>query len=145
MAEKSNHAVVYGASGLIGWAVVDELLRSAQPVLFSNVTAVTNRPLKASESFWPEKSHQPDLQLVSGINLRHGNGTELADSLKKVVKDIETVTHIYYLGMSPQQHLCTGTHRQQFSQPRATIPRRSRPTVECFRTSSTRTQRSALP
>lgn len=98
----NNHAIVYGASGLIGWALVDQLL-SPYPHAgsFSKVTAVTNRPLGLSESHWPEPdSHQPDLQLVSGVDLRHGDAAALAECLKREVKDIESVTHIYYLGMS---------------------------------------------
>lgn len=109
MGEGSNHAIVYGASGLIGWALVDQLL-SPYPHAgsFSKVTAVTNRPLNFSETCWPEPdSHRPDLQLVSGINLRHGDEATLADSLKEVAKDVENVTHIFYLGMSSLQYCCT--------------------------------------
>lgn len=97
-----RHAIVFGASGLIGWAIVDQLLRSyPQAGSFSKVTAVTNRPLDLSESHWPQPDpQQPTLQLVSGIDLRHGDAAELAESLKRAVKDIESVTHIYYLGMS---------------------------------------------
>jgi nucleoside-diphosphate-sugar epimerase len=98
----NNHAIVFGASGLIGWALVDQLL-SPYPHAgsFSKVTAVTNRPLNLSESHWPEPdSHRPDLQLVSGVDLRHGDAAALAECLKREVEDIESVTHIYYLGMS---------------------------------------------
>ncbi|KAI8627892.1 hypothetical protein F5Y19DRAFT_440263 [Xylariaceae sp. FL1651] len=94
-----NHAIVFGASGLIGWAVVDHLLRSDPEYdTFSKVTAVTNREVKVSESNWPEPSaNRPYLQLISGIDLRHGDGFSLANSLKQAAKDIESVTHIYYL------------------------------------------------
>lgn len=101
MVHSSNHAIVYGASGLIGWSIVDQLLYS-YPRLgsFSKVTAITNRPLDVSESFWPEASpNRPVLQLVSGINLRHGDADTLGDALKGAVRDIGTVTHIYYLGI----------------------------------------------
>ncbi|CAG8417499.1 unnamed protein product [Penicillium salamii] len=95
----SNHAIIFGASGLIGWALVNQLLDSYPDVgTFAKVTAVTNRPLTFPESHWPKPdSHRPDFQLVSGIDLRHGDGTTLAHALKKAVKDVETVTHIYYL------------------------------------------------
>ena len=96
----TNHAIVYGASGIIGWAVVDQLLSSyahADANPFSKVTAVTNRPLNPSETYWPEGgSHRPDLQLVSGVDLRGG-----VEALKKTVADIKTVTHVFYLGISP--------------------------------------------
>lgn len=99
MAEGSNHAIVYGASGLIGWALVDQLLhRYPQAGTFTKVTAVTNRPLDLSQSHWPcQDSGRPGLQLVSGIDLRRGDGAALAESLKQV-KDVGRVTHIYYLG-----------------------------------------------
>jgi nucleoside-diphosphate-sugar epimerase len=107
MTGASNHAIVYGASGLIGWALVDQLLSLyPQAGTFSKVTAITNRPLDLSETYWPKSDlHLPELQLVSGIDLRHGDGATLAKSLKQV-KDVENVTHVYYLGMSPSQHSC---------------------------------------
>jgi nucleoside-diphosphate-sugar epimerase len=108
MGEDTNrHAIVFGASGLIGWALVDQLLQPYPHAgSFSKVTAVTNRPLNLAESHWPDAaSHRPDLQLVSGIDLRHGDAAALAESLKQAVQDIESVTHIYYLGMSPSQSL----------------------------------------
>lgn len=100
MTEDTKHAIVYGASGLIGWALVDQLLSPyPQPGTFSKVTAVTNRPLNLDESRWPkEDSSRPGLQLVSGINLQNGDGVSLASSLQESVKGIETVTHIFYLG-----------------------------------------------
>jgi nucleoside-diphosphate-sugar epimerase len=103
--DTSRHAIVFGASGLIGWALVDQLLQPyPHDGAFSKVTAVTNRPLNLSESHWPEAdSHRPDLQLVSGIDLRHGDAAVLAGSLKQAVEEIESITHIYYLGMSPSK------------------------------------------
>ncbi|KAF9893524.1 hypothetical protein FE257_010836 [Aspergillus nanangensis] len=102
MCEGSNHAIVYGASGLIGWSLVNQLLRAYPHVgSFSKVTAVTNRPLNFSESYWPEpESDQPALQLVSGVDLRRGDGTTLAELLKHNMKDAQSVTHIYYLVFS---------------------------------------------
>jgi uncharacterized protein YbjT (DUF2867 family) len=111
MGEDTNrHAIVFGASGLVGWALVDQLLQPYPHAgSFSKVTAVTNRPLNLAESHWPEvASHRPDLQLVSRIDLRYGDAAALAESLKRAVKDIESVTHIYYLGMSPSQSLVRG-------------------------------------
>ncbi|KAJ6075755.1 hypothetical protein N7499_007736 [Penicillium canescens] len=95
----SNHAIIFGASGIIGWALVNQLLGPYPDAgTFSKVTAITNRPLSLSETCWPESNSQrQDLQLVSGIDLRRGDGTTLADTLKGTVKDVESVTHIYYL------------------------------------------------
>ncbi|KAJ5919714.1 hypothetical protein N7454_009549 [Penicillium verhagenii] len=94
-----KHAIVFGASGLIGWSLVNQLLSSYPSVgTFSKVTAITNRPITVSDSHWPESvPNQPDLQLVSGIDLRDGDGVELAGELKRTVRNVESVTHIYYL------------------------------------------------
>jgi nucleoside-diphosphate-sugar epimerase len=110
----SNHAIIFGASGVIGWALVNQLLGPYPDAgAFSKVTAITNRPLNLSETCWPESNSQrPDLQLVSGVDLRQGDGTTLADTLKRTVKDVESVTHIYYLGMSPLKY-----HEVQNSSP----------------------------
>ncbi|OQD82151.1 hypothetical protein PENANT_c023G11143 [Penicillium antarcticum] len=80
----ANHAIVFGASGVIGWSLVNQLLSPYPDAgTFSKVTAITNRPLNPYETHWPESSSErPDLQLVSGIDLRQGDGTTLADTLK---------------------------------------------------------------
>lgn len=96
--DTSRHAIVYGASGLIGWALVDELLRSYPKTdTFGKVTAVTNREITFSSSCWPDVQ-TPELQLCSGVDLKDGDGFALAESVKKVVQDAGTVTHIFYLG-----------------------------------------------
>lgn len=101
MAGQSNHAIVYGASGLIGWAIVNQILKSYPHAgTFSKVTAVTNRPLNLSETFWPQATSQrPDLELVSGIDIGQEDETLVASALKSTVKDVEKITHVFYLGM----------------------------------------------
>ncbi|KAJ5771397.1 uncharacterized protein N7511_003448 [Penicillium nucicola] len=114
----SNHAIIFGASGVIGWSLVNQLLDPYPDAgTFCKVTAVTNRPLKLSETYWPEpSSKRPELQLVSGIDLRQGDGTSLAESLKRTVKDVESVTHIYYLvfGAVKEISVEVATNRQMF-------------------------------
>ena len=107
MAERSNHAIVYGASGLIGWAAVNQILKSYPDAgAFFRVTAVMNRPLKRSEAHWPDQSSQqpPQLELVSGIDIGHEDETTVANALKSAVDHLETVTHIFYLGMYALNH-----------------------------------------
>ncbi|KAJ2996793.1 hypothetical protein NUW58_g854 [Xylaria curta] len=107
MQEVPRHAIVYGASGIIGWAVVDHLLRSYPKArTFPKITALTNREVKRSESHWPGPDiSRPNLQLVSGIDLRGGDGAALASALEQAVEDIHTVTHLYYLGMFQRKKL----------------------------------------
>jgi nucleoside-diphosphate-sugar epimerase len=96
-----SHALVVGASGLIGWAVVDQLLRSyPAPHAFSKVTALVNRPLKLEDSFWPVEGRGnggPELALVPGVNLTRDD--EEVERVLKEVKDVDSVRYVFYFGM----------------------------------------------
>ncbi|CAO1602992.1 MAG: hypothetical protein LQ349_005949 [Xanthoria aureola] len=107
MKEKGKHALVFGASGLIGWAIIDQLLSNyPSPGTFAKVTALVNRPLDIQDSFWPLEANrplnvqgspeQPELQLVSGINLANGTVQSVTELLQTKVKGIEHVTHVFY-------------------------------------------------
>lgn len=100
MAARGKQALVFGASGLAGWGVVDQLLSNypAQGT-FSTVSALVNRPFKVEDSFWPDRSPtRPDLQLVSGVNLARATGEDLEALLEAKVKGIKDVTHVFYFG-----------------------------------------------
>ncbi|KAH6693850.1 hypothetical protein F5X68DRAFT_248319 [Plectosphaerella plurivora] len=93
-----NHALVFGASGLIGWGVVNELL-SGNPATntFSKITAAVNRSVVEPEMHWPSAGPgRPDLQIATGVNLRQGSADELAAQLREEVPGIESVTHVFY-------------------------------------------------
>ena len=92
------HALVFGASGLNGWSVVNQLLSGyPSPGVFSTVTALTNRPLDRSQCFWPEPGvGSTRLNLVSGVDLNKGSDTELSGLLKAKVDTIESVTHVFF-------------------------------------------------
>ncbi|KAI4263713.1 MAG: hypothetical protein L6R42_001153 [Xanthoria sp. 1 TBL-2021] len=104
MNEKGKHALVFGASGLIGWGIVDQLLSNyPSPGTFAKVTALVNRPLDVQDSFWPLQVNRPldvqeqlELQLVSGINLADGSIQSVTELLRTKVKGIEHVTHVFY-------------------------------------------------
>jgi nucleoside-diphosphate-sugar epimerase len=113
----AHHALVFGASGIIGWSCVHQLLSNyPAPGSFGRVTAVTNRPVTLEESCWaaaPDSDAarlpgRPRLQLVSGIDLRgsDGNGSDerrhraFADTLRDNIEDVAGVTHVYYFGKS---------------------------------------------
>lgn len=100
MTKLNKHALVFGGTGLIGWGVVNELL-SAYPEhgVFDRVTAVTNRPLKLEDTYWPEASPGvPELQICSGVDLLNGTGEQLAANLEKRVPGVERITHVFYFG-----------------------------------------------
>ncbi|ATZ45335.1 hypothetical protein BCIN_01g01350 [Botrytis cinerea B05.10] len=98
-----KNALIFGATGLIGWGIVNELLSSyPQPGVFSMITAVANRPISAIDTHWPEGSPQmPELQVVTGINLLEGTSEDLAMQLKDCVKDVGSITHVFYTVFVP--------------------------------------------
>ena len=97
MSDPQNHAIVFGATGLIGWAAVNQLLSNYPAAgTFASVTAVSNRAIDADRTFWPgESGPKPNLQLVSGIDLKSGG---LEAQLKEKLAGIDRVTHVFYFG-----------------------------------------------
>jgi hypothetical protein len=85
-----------GASGIVGWAITNTLIHGyPDESVFSQVTALTNRPLEVGLQ-WPPCAK---LQVVSGLDLLTGKGQEaLQLEMKEKVKGIDTVTHVYYCG-----------------------------------------------
>lgn len=95
-----DHAVVIGASGLIGWGVVNELLSrdSIAAGNFGRVTAIVNRPINRDDTFWPDKhTSQPELVMVDGVNLTDGQ-EKVTAMLKDKIPDANTITHVFYFG-----------------------------------------------
>jgi nucleoside-diphosphate-sugar epimerase len=88
-----NHALIFGASGITGWAIVNEILNGyPDRSTFSKVTALTNRPLTQEVSQWPSDDR---LNIVSGLNLLEGSQQDLEKSLRARVDGVDTVTHVY--------------------------------------------------
>ncbi|KAJ5668720.1 hypothetical protein N7462_009790 [Penicillium macrosclerotiorum] len=89
-----QHAVVFGCSGINGWALVNQLLSGyPSPDSFSRITAVANRPFTSDEAKWPRDDR---LQIVSGIDLLGGDDSSLQKTLAQKVPSVETVSHVYY-------------------------------------------------
>ena len=93
-------AIVFGASGLNGWSIVNQLLSNyPKPETFSTITAVTNRPLTLEDSYWPHSQPgHPQLTLVSNVNLSDGTADELAAVLREKIRDVHHITHAFYFG-----------------------------------------------
>ena len=93
---KPKHAIIFGSSGVSGWALVNELLHDyPQKGIWDRVTALTNRPLDRKTTLWHD---DPRLNLVSGVDLLQGSQEELDETMKSKIPDIHTVTHVYYYG-----------------------------------------------
>lgn len=138
----SEHAIVYGASSVVGWSIVDQILkRYPENSTFSKVTAITNRPLDLSNSYWPTPdTHRPKLQLVSGFDLRDEEGPALAASLKEKVNDVEGITTIYYSGLFDLELLSspwrTSDAILKYLPQWTTISKKSQRICACFEMSS---------
>ena len=85
------HALVFGASGICGWAIVNQCLSYPSKDTFKQITALTNRPLSKEDSGWPAASR---LKLVSGIDLTLSEA-EVYDALRSKT-NIQNVTHVFY-------------------------------------------------
>ncbi|KAL9088367.1 MAG: hypothetical protein Q9159_003141 [Coniocarpon cinnabarinum] len=86
------HALVFGASGVSGWAIAKECLKYPTPETFHRVTALTNRPLAHEDSLLPTDSR---LHLASGVDLTQSVSAVQA-LLKEKVALVETVTHVFF-------------------------------------------------
>ncbi|KAL4769821.1 hypothetical protein BDW60DRAFT_209702 [Aspergillus nidulans var. acristatus] len=89
-----GHALVFGASGITGWGVVNALLSDyPTPDAFDRVTALTNRPLAAEDSGWPASKK---LNIVSGLDLLlSGEQAALEECMRQQVPQIYNVSHVY--------------------------------------------------
>lgn len=96
MTESRKVALIFGASGISGWAVTKCALSYPTPTTFQRVIGLTNRPLPLEKSGLP---HDSRLELHSGVNLR-GTLDEVKSQLEEKVPDMDDVTHVYYLGES---------------------------------------------
>lgn len=94
MVESKNVALIFGASGISGWAVTKCALSYPTPTTFDRVIGLTNRPLPLEKSGLPNDTR---LELYHGVNLRE-NLDEVLSQLKEKVPNLEDVTHVYYLG-----------------------------------------------
>jgi hypothetical protein len=76
--------------------MVNEILEDyPEKGIWGGVIALTNRPLSLEQSQWPEDDR---LSIVSGIDILAGSQQDLEETLRNKVPNIESVTHMIYLG-----------------------------------------------
>ncbi|KAM5387026.1 hypothetical protein ACJZ2D_000319 [Fusarium nematophilum] len=80
------HALILGASGISGWALVNQATRYPEKDTFSRITGTTNRPLTAEQARLP---NDPRINLVSGIDFTRPVD-EVVPLLKEKIPDIHT-------------------------------------------------------
>ena len=99
MEESKNHALVIGASGVIGWSVVNQLLQPyPSPSPFSNITALVNRSVDLKDMLWPESAPgRPNVRLVTGVDLLCSDA-EFERLAKEKIPNLNSISHVYYFG-----------------------------------------------
>lgn len=91
MTSQSNYrALVFGASGITGHAILKELLQYPDPKTFSRVVGLTNRPLSKENASLPDDDR---IELISGLDL---TDREKTFQLLKNVAGIDKITHVFY-------------------------------------------------
>lgn len=91
---RENHALVFGASGITGWAIVNQILNGYPDTsTFAKVTALTNRSLSPEAAQWPTSDK---LEVISGLDLLRGSQEELEVAMRQKIADVENVTHVYF-------------------------------------------------
>jgi hypothetical protein len=91
----SRTALVFGASGITGWAILREALRYPTETTYRRVIGTLNRPADRSQMFLPDDER---LDLVSGVDLTASVEDVVAKLLS--VEGIQDVTDVYFAGKS---------------------------------------------
>ena len=89
-------ALIFGASGITGWAILREALNYPSENEFARVIALVNRPIDRSELFLPASDK---LTIASGVDLTK-SVNEVAAALS-TVQGIKDVTDVYFAGKTP--------------------------------------------
>lgn len=100
IAVESYQALVFGASGISGWAITRSAVLSTEPFAFKKVIGLTSRSLSVEDSSLP---NDPKLELCGGLDLTKGVDA-VTDFLRRI-ENIERTTHVYFTGKSSLQVL----------------------------------------
>ena len=89
-----SHALIFGASGISGWALLNEIISYPTPTTFAKITGLSNRPLTLKQAYLP---HDLRLNLVNGVDLTK-SVEEVVQMLKEKVEDVQTISHVFFTG-----------------------------------------------
>ncbi|EHK44809.1 hypothetical protein TRIATDRAFT_299659 [Trichoderma atroviride IMI 206040] len=92
-AAKTNElqALVFGASGITGWALANAALSYPTATAFKRVVGLTNRPLSVKDAGLPQ---DPRLHLYPGLDLSK-NSQSITEYLN-TIENIGETTHVYF-------------------------------------------------
>lgn len=88
------HALIFGASGISGWSILNQARNYPSSSTFSRITGLTNRPFSLEQAQLPEDER---IQIVPGIDLTK-SVDEVAHLLKQKVPNVESVSHVFFTG-----------------------------------------------
>lgn len=89
-----SHALVFGASGISGWAILNEITSYPTANTFAKITGLSNRPLTREQAYLPQ---DPRLSLVNGLDLTKPI-SEVVRMLKGKVEDAHSISHVFFTG-----------------------------------------------
>ncbi|KAM0489474.1 hypothetical protein ACHAP8_012537 [Fusarium lateritium] len=92
------HALIFGASGISGWSLMNQARVYPSPTTFARITGTVNRPKTVEQLELPQDER---FQLASGIDLTKSLDEVIA-ALKAKVEDIETVSHVFFTAYIPK-------------------------------------------
>ncbi|KAF2095426.1 hypothetical protein NA57DRAFT_79153 [Rhizodiscina lignyota] len=84
-------ALIFGASGITGWAIVREAVQYPTPETFRRIIGLTNRPFDRNTSLLPDDNR---IELVAGLDL--SAGPEAVTAKLREVPGIEEVTDVFF-------------------------------------------------
>ncbi|KAF3002722.1 hypothetical protein E8E14_002454 [Neopestalotiopsis sp. 37M] len=86
------HALIFGASGISGWSLLNQTRVYPSPTSFARITGTTNRPLSLEQAQLPKDDR---VKIVHGVDLTKPVD-EVVLSLKDKIPDVHTVTHVFF-------------------------------------------------
>ncbi|KAE8141883.1 hypothetical protein BDV38DRAFT_295712 [Aspergillus pseudotamarii] len=92
MDSTGKHALIFGASGISGWSLMNQTLTYPTPTTFRRITGLCNRPLSKKDTLL---ANDPRLNIISGIDLT-SSVEEIIDQLKSKVEEVETVDIVFF-------------------------------------------------
>ncbi|RDK46565.1 hypothetical protein M752DRAFT_310088 [Aspergillus phoenicis ATCC 13157] len=92
MAATAKHALIFGASGISGWSLLNQTLRYPTATTFNRVTGLCNRPFRTDDALLPDDDR---LRIVSGIDLTQPVEAVRA-LLKDKIDDVESVDVVFF-------------------------------------------------
>jgi hypothetical protein len=90
-----RQALIFGASGISGWAIARECLTYPTTDTFERIIALSNQPLQ-KEEFLLRNANSDRLELYSGIDLT--KDLDDVSSQLAAISGIRKTTHAFYSG-----------------------------------------------